>query len=231
MKLAISAACLGFALAGAVCAAPMPPVTPSVSDLASALTRAAPGINPDVITLAIESLSCATRAGGSDAPRRLAVIDYSKPSAEQRLWVFDLEARKLLLAERVAHGRGSGENTTTHFSNRPGSHQSSLGLFRTSETYVGHNGYSLRLDGLEAGFNDRARERAIVIHGASYVSEATISVRGGVGRSWGCPAVRVEIARPLIDAIKGGQYLFAYYPDSQWLRHSPLRTCPLVAAR
>jgi hypothetical protein len=143
--------------------------------------------------------------------------------------VFDLEARELLLVERVAHGRGSGENMTTRFSNLPGSHQSSLGLFRTSETYVGHNGYSLRLDGLEPGFNDRARERDIVIHGASYVSDQMISRRGGVGRSWGCPAVRTDIARPLIDAIKDGQYLFAYYPETQWLRHSPLRSCPLIA--
>ena len=230
MKLAISAACLGFVLAAAAGAAPGPVRLPA-TELATELTRIAPGINPDVVTLAIESLACATRAQGGQAPRRLAVIDYSKHSAEQRLWVFDLEARKLLLVERVAHGSGSGENTTTHFSNLPGSHQSSLGLFRTSETYVGQNGYSLRLDGLEPGFNDRARERAIVIHGASYVSDAMISRRGGLGRSWGCPAVRLEIARPLIDAIKGGQYLFAYYPDTAWLRHSPLRACPLVAGR
>ncbi len=145
--------------------------------------------------------------------------------------MFDLQTHKLLLVERVAHGRDSGENMTTRFSNLPGSHQSSLGLFRTSDTYTGHNGYSLRLDGLEPGFNDRARERAIVIHGASYVSDKTISVRGGVGRSWGCPAVRLEIARSLIDSIKDGQYLFAYYPDAQWLQHSPLRSCPLVASR
>ena len=229
MKLAVSAVCIGFVVVGTAFGAPttLAPAMPLAADLA----RAAPGVNPDVVTMALESLACATRVRGGEAPRRLAVIDYSKPSADQRLWVFDLQERKLLLVERVAHGRGSGENTTTHFSNLPGSHQSSLGLFRTSETYVGHNGYSLRLEGLEPGFNDRARERAIVIHGASYVSDETIRIRGGVGRSWGCPAVRLEIARPLIDAIKDGQFLFAYYPDLQWLRHSPLRTCPLVAGR
>ncbi len=192
------------------------------------LIRAAPGINPEMVRLAIESLSCATRSQGGQA-HRLALIDYSLSSALPRLWVFDLQTHKLLLRERVAHGRDSGENTTIRFSNLPGSHQSSLGLFRTSDTYTGHNGYSLHLEGLEPGFNDRARERAIVIHGASYVSDKTISQRGGVGRSWGCPAVRLEIARPLIDAIKGGQYLFAYYPDAQWLQHSPLRSCPMVA--
>jgi hypothetical protein len=221
MKLAIAVVCCSFALAGVARALP--------ADLAADLVRAAPGINPDVVRLAVESLGCASRAQGGQQPRRLAVIDYSRPSAQPRLWVFDLQVRTLLLMERVAHGRDSGENTTTRFSNLPGSHQSSLGLFRTSDTYTGHNGYSLRLDGLEPGFNDRARERAIVIHGASYVSDKTISLRGGVGRSWGCPAVRLEIARSLIDAIKDGQYLFAYYPDTQWLQHSPLRSCPLVA--
>jgi hypothetical protein len=226
MRLAIPAAFLGLALGGVAAAAP--------ADLAARLASAAPGINPEVVALAVDSLNCAVRAQGShkaDEPRRLAVIDYSKPSAEQRLWVFDLQTFRLLLVERVAHGRGSGENLTTRFSNSPGSKQSSLGLFRTGETYVGENGYSLRLDGLEPGFNDRARERAIVIHGASYVSEATINIRGGVGRSWGCPAVRQEIARPLIDAIKDGQYLFAYYPDSKWLQHSAVRACPLIAGR
>lgn len=221
MKLTIPAACLSFALATVASATP--------SELAAQLVRAAPGINPAVVTLALESLNCASRAQGGKQPRRLAVIDYSKPSAEQRLWVFDLQARELLLVERVAHGRGSGENVTARFSNLPGSHQSSLGLFRTSETYVGHNGYSLRLDGLEPGFNDRARERDIVIHGASYVSDEMIGRRGGVGRSWGCPAVRPQIARSLIDAIKGGQYLYAYFPDSQWLQHSALQSCPLLA--
>jgi hypothetical protein len=221
MKLAIAALCLGCELVAAAGATPL--------GVVAELVHAAPGINPQVVSLAMDSLKCASRVQGADAPRRLAVIDYSLPSAQPRLWVFDLQARKLLLVERVAHGRDSGENTTTRFSNLPGSHQSSLGLFRTSDTYTGHNGYSLRLDGLEPGFNDRARERAIVIHGASYVSDKTISQRGGVGRSWGCPAVRLEIARPLIDAIKDGQYLFAYYPDTQWLQHSPLRACPLVA--
>ncbi|MEO8307697.1 MAG: murein L,D-transpeptidase catalytic domain family protein [Pseudomonadota bacterium] len=226
MKLAIAAACLSLAFAQSLSATP--------SDLVAALVRAAPGINPDVVTMAVESLNCATSSQAPAPPgasRRLAVIDYSLPSAQPRLWVFDLQTLKALLVERVAHGRDSGDNISTRFSNLPGSHQSSLGLYRTSDTYMGHNGYSLRLDGLEPGFNDRARERAIVIHGASYVSDKTISLRGGVGRSWGCPAVRTQIARSLIDAIKGGQYLFAYYPDAQWLQHSPLRSCPLVARR
>jgi L,D-transpeptidase catalytic domain len=194
-------------------------------ELVSRLVQEAPGINPGVLALAVSAVNCASPDAAPGAVRRLAVIDYSRPSSEQRLWVFDLSAAKLLYLERVAHGRGTGDNRSEHFSNLPGSFQSSLGLFQTRETYLGSNGYSLRLDGLDPGFNDRARERAIVIHGASYVSDATVKVRGGVGRSHGCPAVRREIARTLIDTIKGGQYLFAYFPDGQWLRRSAMLSC------
>jgi hypothetical protein len=194
-------------------------------DLVSRLVQVAPGINPGVLTLAVNAVNCAAQGGVDGGVRRLAVIDYSMPSSAQRLWVFDLSAAKLLYRERVAHGRGTGDNLSERFSNLPGSFQSSLGLFRTRETYMGGNGYSLRLEGLDPGFNDRARERAIVIHGASYVSDATVKMRGGVGRSHGCPAVRREIARTLIDTIKEGQYLFAYFPDRQWLDKSLMLSC------
>ena len=113
-----------------------------------------------------------------------------------------------------------GDNFATRFSNLEGSHQTSLGLFRTADTYVGSNGYSLRLDGLEAGVNDRARERAIVMHGAPYVSDANIRALGRLGRSHGCPALRPAVARRLIDTIKDGSLVFAYYPDQQWLNGS-----------
>ena len=152
---------------------------------------------------------CAGGRGLAGAGERLAVIDYARPSTEPRLWVFDLEGPSLLFVEHVAHGRGSGENLAQQFSNRDGSHQSSLGLFRTGETYEGGNGYSLRLDGLEPGLNDRARERAIVMHGATYVDPLQALRQGRLGRSFGCPAVRTAVARPLIDAIKQGQLLYA----------------------
>ena len=195
--------------------------------LSADLARAAPGADAGMLTLAARSLECAQRLH-PDRPRpeRLAVIDYSLPSTEPRMWVFDLVQRRLLLVDYVAHGQGSGDNRMTAHSNRSGSHQTSIGMFRTSETYVGKNGYSLRLDGLEPGFNDRARERAIVMHGAPYVSEGTIRQMGRLGRSWGCPAVRPDIARTLIDDIKGGQYLFAYFPDPKWLHASQLFSCP-----
>jgi hypothetical protein len=120
----------------------------------------------------------------------------------------------------VAHGSGSGQNMATAFSNEPDTHQSSLGLYRTEDSYVGRNGYSLRLRGLDDGFNDRAYERAIVMHGAPYVNEDLIRRQGRLGRSWGCPALREGIAREVIDTVKGHGLLFAYYPDREWLQSS-----------
>lgn len=184
------------------------------------LTHLAPDADPAVLRLAAQALTCA-----SANARRLAVIDYSLPSTQRRLWVFDLAQRRLLFEELVSHGRGSGDVQARAFSNSPESHQSSLGLFRTLDSYQGHNGYSLRLEGLEPGINDLAYQRAIVIHGADYVSDAFIERTGRLGRSQGCPAVRREVSRPLIDSIKGDQYLFAYYPDRKWLAQSALLRC------
>jgi hypothetical protein len=177
-------------------------------------------MNPRVLELALRASRCAATNGVVDDPSTLTIIDYSKPSIEPRLWVLDLDTRKLLYEELVAHGQGSGGNMATKFSNKPDSHQTSLGLFVTETTYVGRNGYSLRLNGLERGFNDRARERAIVMHGAPYVSQATSKELGRLGRSHGCPAVREPIARELIDRVKSGGLVFAYYPDANWLKTS-----------
>ncbi len=142
------------------------------------------------------------------------------PSTEPRLFVFDLAAKRLLFRELVAHGRNSGGNLTSFFSNAQGSFATSIGLFVTAETYFGGNGYSLRLKGLDRGFNDSAFSRAIVMHGAPYVNNATAKALGRLGRSLGCPAVRPQIAKKLIDTVKGGSPIFAYYPDSGWLRIS-----------
>lgn len=188
--------------------------------LDQSLTRLAPDANPRVLRLASKALSCAD----PDA-ERLAVIDFSLPSSEPRLWVFDLQRQQLLFEELVSHGQGSGNAMAETFSNIPESHQSSIGLFRTMNSYRGRNGYSLRLEGLEAGVNDLAYQRAIVIHGADYVSEAFIEQTGRLGRSHGCPAVRQEVAVPLIDSIKEDQYLFTYYPDAEWLASSDFFHC------
>jgi hypothetical protein len=179
-----------------------------------------PSIDKTVLGLALDAVACARGIGAVASDRLLTIIDYSKASTEPRLWVLDLEREQVLFEELVAHGRESGENFATRFSNAEGSHQTSLGLFRTADTYVGGNGYSLRLDGLEPGVNDRARERAIVMHGAPYVSEAQLRTVGRLGRSHGCPALRPAIARTVIDTIKQGSLVFAYYPDKQWLRGS-----------
>lgn len=184
------------------------------------LTRLAPGADPAVLHLAAMALSCAAPEAS-----RLAVIDFSRPSTEPRLWVFDLIAKRLLFKELVSHGQGSGDALARAFSNDPDSHQSSLGLFRTLDAYYGRNGYSLRLEGLEPGINDLAYQRAIVIHGAEYVSESFIGRTGRLGRSFGCPAVRPEISHRLIDSLKDDQYLFAYYPDRKWLEHSSFLSC------
>ncbi|MDR5892413.1 murein L,D-transpeptidase catalytic domain family protein [Halomonas mongoliensis] len=184
------------------------------------LTRLAPGADPQVLSLAANALACAD----PDA-ERLAVIDYSLPSSEPRLWVFDLPRNELLFEELVSHGRGSGDAMATTFSNIPESYQSSLGLFRTMNTYYGRNGYSLRLEGLENGINDLAYQRAIVIHGADYVSESFIEQTGRLGRSHGCPAVSRDVTYPLIDSIKEEQYLFVYYPDQEWLESSAFLAC------
>jgi hypothetical protein len=184
------------------------------------LTSLAPTLRPEILRLALQARDCAGRRGLVPMSDLLTVIDYSLPSTQPRLWVFDLGTRRLAFHELVAHGRNSGDNATTRFSNEPGSHQSSLGLFVTEAPYVGRNGYSLRLRGLEPGVNDRALERAIVIHGAPYVSAEAAKHLGRLGRSWGCPAVALHVARRLIDSIKGGSTVFAYYPDTTWLTGS-----------
>jgi L,D-transpeptidase-like protein len=177
-------------------------------------------IAPEVLKLALGAVRCATRLGAIKAPPTLTVIDYSRPSIEQRLWVFDLKDGSLLFKELVAHGRNTGENMATHFSDAMNSLQSSIGLFVTENTYLGTNGYSLRLDGLERGFNANARERAIVMHGAAYVDAKLAAAQGRIGRSWGCPALREAVARHVIDTISGGGVIFSYYPDSNWLNSS-----------
>lgn len=201
------------------------PVTVPVSTTPELLARLAPHANPEVLALALEAMHCAKANGVAMSADRIAVIDYSRPSLEPRLWVFDLAAPRLLFEERVAHGQGSGDNLPTRFSNAGGSHASSLGLFVTGETYTGRNGYSMRMDGLEPGVNDRARDRAIVLHGAPYVDAVFGDRQGRIGRSWGCPAVREAVARRMIDVLKGGQFVFAYYPDSGWLTRSTLLSC------
>ena len=202
----------------------MPAAHAADAALSARLHRAAPRLASAVLDLALDARRCAMERG-EPLSQRLGVIDYSRPSTEPRLWVFDLASSRLLFEELVAHGRNSGDNYARDFSNADGSLASSLGLFRTLDPYQGHNGYSLRMEGLEPGINDHALQRAIVIHGASYVSWSTARREGRIGRSWGCPAVPLAAAPRVIDALKNGQYLFAYYPDTRWLSSSSYLHC------
>lgn len=210
-------------------AAAVLPIAVPASPLQRMLAQAE-GLDPAVLRLALEAQQCAIASGEAKVSQRMAVIDYSLPSTQPRLWVFDLPAAKLLFAEYVAHGKNSGENMATRFSNDEGSLQSSLGLFTAAETYEGENGYSLRMDGLEPGVNDRARERLLVIHGADYVNPQQATRQGRLGRSWGCPALRRSVAHEVIDSLKGGQMVFAYYPDSGWLGGSRFLGCKVAAS-
>lgn len=214
-----------FLLAIVLCLGPSPA---RAGDLLATLRRNAPGANPRVLQLAARALRCVRRQTEVDT---LGVIDYSLPSTKRRLWVFDLRHQRLLWREWVAHGRNSGGRLAEHFSNRPGSLMSSLGTFVSDGTYTGHNGLSLRLKGLDGRFNDAAERRAIVIHGAAYVSRAFARATGRMGRSWGCPAVRRKVARKLIETLHRHAVLFAYYPDPHWLHGAPtLNGCDGVAA-
>lgn len=221
MHRSIARLCL---LALCLAATPLSALASAPDALLRDLGRIAPALNPQALRHALAAMQCAVNHGAEPA-RRLAVIDYSLPSSQRRLWIFDLQRKRLLLQDYVAHGRKSGEHFAQVFSNQLGSHKTSLGLFRTAESYRGKHGYSLRMDGLEPGLNDRARERAIVIHGAAYVTPRWVAKHGRLGRSLGCPAVRPEVARMVVDQLKGGQFLFAWHNDPRWQQHSAYLQC------
>lgn len=192
------------------------------------LSQLAPDADPQVLALGLSAMQCAQAHGTGVDARRLAVIDYSRSSLTPRLWVFDLAQRKLLYKELVAHGQGSGGDVPDRFSNEESTHASSLGLFYTRDTYQGKNGYSLRMQGLERGFNDAAMRRAIVMHGAPYVNADSGRKMGRLGRSWGCPALRAAMARPIIEVLKDGQFVFSYSPQQAWLTRSSLAQCAMA---
>lgn len=194
--------------------------TDFLDDTAERLSASAPGLRRDVLRLALSARETAAERGLVRKGDLLTVIDYSLPSTANRLWVFDVASGRVLFNELVAHGKNTGENFARRFSNLDGSLQTSLGLFRTVGTYNGNNGYSLKLDGLEPGFNDKAARRAVVMHGAPYVSAEFAAEHGRLGRSWGCPALSQKVAAKVIDTIKGGSLVFSYFPDEEWLSHS-----------
>jgi len=176
-------------------------------------------LDPKVIKIGITAYLNAKKMGISNKTI-LTLVDYSKPSSVQRLWVIDLKTLKVLYNTWVSHGKYSGAANATSFSNKFQSLKSSIGVFVTDESYIGGNGYSLRVKGLEPEINDHAYDRNIVFHGASYVSPNFAIHNGRVGRSYGCFAVSHKVIKPLIDTIKNKTLVVAYYPDTKWLTTS-----------
>jgi len=178
-------------------------------------------LNYEVFSKALTGYENLKKAGLlSQDSHLLTICDFSMSSNTKRLWIIDLEDKKVLFNSLVAHGKNTGEEFATNFSNKESSLQSSLGFYITDATYQGDNGYSLKLLGMDKGFNDAAYRRAIVMHGADYVSDAFAAMHKRIGRSWGCPAVPRELTQSIINTIKGKNCLFIYYPDQNYLSSS-----------
>lgn len=197
----------------------LPVIRPAISDKTETKTDTKWNVNPRVWGLALKAYNNALQRGYVKH-KVLTIIDYSLPSSAKRMWVIDVTQRKVLYNTLVAHGKYTGGLLSKHFSNKPGSRASSIGTFLTQNTYFGSKGYALRLKGLEPGFNENALGRAIVVHGARYATQDFVRKNGRLGLSWGCPAVAPQLAGPIINQIKNGSLVFAYYPDAKWLQNS-----------
>ena len=198
----------------------IPHYVDNIPQRAQSLAAQTKYLSPRLAALALFAYNNAQRAGYGDK-HILTIIDYSAPSSRHRFWVINMDTNTILFKELVAHGVGSGELYAVKFSNRIDSKETSIGMYLTApEAYEGRHGYSLRLDGLEPGFNSNAWSRAIVVHAAPYVCDGFIQQHGFAGRSWGCPALDPRNVHAIIATIKGGSLIFAYGKDPTWLRHS-----------
>lgn len=178
-------------------------------------------LRPQLVRLALVAYNKAQKAGYGNQPI-FSIIDYSLPSTMTRFWVIDLKTNRVLFSERVAHGIGSGQLYATQFSDQIDSKESSVGMCMTAASgYHGRHGYSLRLYGLEKGFNDQTLTRAIVLHSAPYIDDDYIEDHGFLGQTWGCPAINPQNLSALINTIKGGSLLWIYGYDPYWLKYSP----------
>jgi hypothetical protein len=181
------------------------------------------GLTREVYNLAIKGFKKLEADGKLQNTNIVSIADFSQSSNQKRLYVLDLKNKKILFNTYVAHGRKTGEEFAKAFSNRDGSYESSLGFYITQQPVIGaHTGFALMLNGVEKGFNDNACKRSIIIHGAHYVSESFIKKNGRLGRSLGCPALPLELNKPIIETIKGGTCLFLYNPDPVYLCQSTL---------
>ena len=191
-----------------------------IDGLHERLSSAGASISEEILSLALMGFNKLNAQQRLSKDSILTIIDYTRSSKEKRLFVIDLKSKQLLFNSVVAHGRNTGEEYAKRFSNQLNSHQSSIGFYITEKPYQGSNGYSLALEGVEDGFNDKAKRRAIVIHGADYASEQMIKIKGYLGRSFGCPSLPPGVSRKIIESIKEGNCVFAYYPDQKYLNAS-----------
>jgi hypothetical protein len=198
------------------------PVKIEVEDIYTEMDLGKTGLSRAAFDLALKGYSNLLRRRLVRNKNILTVIDFSKPSNQKRLYVIDLKRKKVLLQSLVAHGRNSGFEYATDFSNEIDSHKSSLGFYITMHTYSGEHGYALKLKGCEKGFNNKAYDRAIVMHGSEYVTEQFLKSNGYLGRSFGCPALPGKINKKVIDVIKNGSCLFLYHPSKKYLLTSPV---------
>lgn len=154
--------------------------------------------------------------------QKLTLIDFRLSSKKKRMWVIDMKTNSVLYYRLVAHGKNTGAEYARRFSNTRHSNQSSLGFYLTGETYIGKHGLSLRLDGMEPGFNNEARPRAIVMHSANYVSREFINTYGRLGRSFGCPAIATNKHKEIIKGLAGKSVLFIYAKDEAYEKGTKL---------
>ncbi len=196
------------------------PIEPQ-ADVYSKLNLQQLGLSPMVYRAAVNGWQ-KLRSRGAVTKNIIAICDFTQSSNNRRLYVIDMMNGTLLFNTLVAHGRNTGEEFARSFSNEPESHKSSLGFYTTGDTYFGEHGLSLKLQGREPGFNDKAEARSIVMHGADYVCDNFICQFGRLGRSFGCPSVPYGQHEQIINAIKGGSCLFVYYPDKKYLSASRL---------
>jgi len=196
--------------------------SPRLNLLYDSLNLDSLGLSPQAYHKAITGFLNLVATGAIPNPGILSIIDFSLPSNQKRLFILDTYNGKLLFNTLVAHGRNSGKLVATRFSNRRNSLMSSLGFYLTGAPFIGQHGYSLRLEGMEKGWNDHIFSRAIIMHPADYVSEDHIRQWGFLGRSEGCPAIPEELDRPIIDVIRDGSTIFVYSPDKKYLHQSRL---------
>lgn len=194
----------------------------SNSSLYDSLQLSQLNLSRNAFNFAIEGYNHLLSSGKLKNDDLISIVDFSLPSSRKRLFIIDLKKKEVVYNTYVAHGRNSGKEMASEFSNQPESNKSSLGLYLTGDTYIGKHGFSLRLLGEEKGINDNANSRAIVMHSAPYVSEGAIKMQGFIGRSLGCPALPENVYRPIIEKIKNGSCLFLYSPDKYYAMHSTI---------